>query len=113
MSERDSLFGSDFEPSSRYRIHVCLGPNCSPRGSRQLLQYLEEQIRSGGLEDEIEVMGTTCRNRCDFGPSVNVYPGPTFYNFVDRAGIDEIIELHLKHDEVVDRLLFTRIVSSK
>ena len=47
-----------------------------------------------------------CRNRCDYGPSLNVYPGPVFYNHLDRTAICEIVERHLCHGAVVDQWLF-------
>jgi (2Fe-2S) ferredoxin len=34
-----------------------------------------------------------------------VYPDETWYTFVDRADIDEIVESHLKNGRVVERLV--------
>jgi (2Fe-2S) ferredoxin len=34
-----------------------------------------------------------------------VYPEATWYTFVDRADIDEIVDSHLKNGRVVERLL--------
>ncbi len=34
-----------------------------------------------------------------------VYPEATWYSYVDRADLDEIIEQHLVHGQVVERLL--------
>ena len=34
-----------------------------------------------------------------------VYPDAVWYTYVDQADIDEIIESHLKHGKVVERLL--------
>jgi (2Fe-2S) ferredoxin len=35
---------------------------------------------------------------------VVVYPEAVWYRYVDEADIDEIIEQHLKHGRVVERL---------
>jgi (2Fe-2S) ferredoxin len=67
---------------------------------------LERAVREAGLEGRVEVMATTCRNRCDYGPSLNVYPGPVFYNLVNAEAIAEIVERHLKEGEIVNRWLF-------
>ena len=47
-------------------------------------------IADAGIASEVEVIASTCRNRCDYGPSMNVYPGPTFYNELTGEAIEEI-----------------------
>jgi (2Fe-2S) ferredoxin len=34
-----------------------------------------------------------------------VYPEGTWYSYVDKADIDEIVESHLKNGQVVERLV--------
>ncbi len=46
-----------------------------------------------------------CLNRCELGPVLVVYPEETWYRYVDREDIDEIIEKHLLADKIVERLL--------
>lgn len=91
------------ERRARYRIHLCFGPNCTPRGSRDLLPVLEAALRRAGIADQVEVFATSCRNRCDFGPSMNVYPGPVFYNHLTPAAIEEIVRSHLLGGVPVER----------
>ena len=69
------------------------------------MPILERAVQEAGLSDRVEILATTCRNRCDYGPSLNVYPGPVFYNLVDRTAICEIVERHLGHGAVRERLL--------
>ena len=87
-------------------MHLCFGPNCTERGSRALLPILEQAVHDAELDGHVEILATTCRNRCDYGPSLNVYPGPVFYNQVDAHALREIVECHLKRGEVADRWLF-------
>jgi (2Fe-2S) ferredoxin len=91
---------------SSYRVHLCLGPNCGGRGSHGLLAALEAAIAREGLQDEIEVLATGCRNRCDYGPSMNVYPGPVFYNELTPEAIEEIVREHLAGGRPVERWIF-------
>lgn len=102
--------GDELDPiadeGNQYRVHLCFGPNCTERGSKALLPVLEQAVREAGLSGRVEILATTCRNRCDYGPSLNVYPGPVFYNQVNEGAIREIVERHLEHGVVADRWLF-------
>jgi NADH-quinone oxidoreductase subunit F len=89
-----------------YRAHLCLGKNCSARGSQALLKKLEREVRAAGLADRVEVAATSCRDRCDFGPSMNVYPGPVFYNQIDEDAIEEIVTSHFLLGRPVERCFF-------
>ncbi|MCC6315287.1 MAG: (2Fe-2S) ferredoxin domain-containing protein [Thermomicrobiales bacterium] len=91
---------------AQWRVHLCTGPNCTARGSRELFPALEAALRRAGIAERVEVIACTCRDRCDYGPSMNVYPGPVFYNELTPAALDEIVERHLKGGDVVERWLF-------
>jgi (2Fe-2S) ferredoxin len=43
-------------------------------------------------------------DRCDEGPVLVVYPEAVWYTYVDEKDLDEIIEEHLQHGRVVERL---------
>jgi (2Fe-2S) ferredoxin len=70
------------------------------------MPVLEQALREAGLSERVEVLATTCRNRCDYGPSLNVYPGPVFYNLLDRGAIQDIVERHLDCGTIADKWLF-------
>ena len=55
------------------------------------MPVLEQAVAEAGLADRVEILATTCRNRCDYGPSLNVYPGPVFYNEVDAEAIRDAV----------------------
>lgn len=71
-----------------------------------MLPVLQQAIADAGLDDEVEVIASTCRNRCDYGPSMNVYPGPTFYNQLTEEAIREIVWEHLAAGRPVSRWFF-------
>jgi (2Fe-2S) ferredoxin len=104
--EASPSVAADEAAGGRYRVHLCFGPHCTPRGSRALLPVLEEAVARAGLTDRVEVVATTCRDRCDYGPSMNVYPGPTFYNGLTPEAIEEIVREHLAADRPVPRWFF-------
>jgi NADH-quinone oxidoreductase subunit F len=70
------------------------------------MPILERAIAEAGLSGSVEVLATTCRNRCDDGPSLNVYPGPVFYNNIDAEAIREIVNEHLKGGNVARQWLY-------
>jgi len=70
------------------------------------MPILERAVREAGLSDRVEVLATTCRNRCDYGPSLNVYPGPVFYNLLDQTAISEIVTRHLANGAIAEQWLF-------
>src|SRR5690554_303820 len=92
--ERASSVLNPFSTAPRWRVHLCFGPNCSSRGSQALMPLLQQAIAEAGIESEVEVIASTCRNRCDYGPSMNVYSGPTFYNELTAEAIEEIVREH-------------------
>jgi (2Fe-2S) ferredoxin len=98
------------EPAShgerQYRVHLCFGPNCTDRGSRALWAVLEQAVAESRLGGRVELFATTCRNRCAYGPSLNVYPGPVFYNEIDAGALREVVSRHLMRGEIVERCLF-------
>jgi (2Fe-2S) ferredoxin len=90
----------------KYRAHVCLGKNCSARGSQALLKALEHEARAAWLAGQVDVSATSCHDRCEFGPSMNVYPGPVFYNYLDQDAIEEIVMSHFLLGRPVERYRF-------
>ena len=104
-SDRTPLFPPD-EPLAKYRVHVCRGPNCSVRNSASTLKCFDERVREAGIARDVEIIATSCRDRCDYGPSVNVFPGPTMYAHVDCAAVEKIVAEHLANDRPVTQLLF-------
>jgi (2Fe-2S) ferredoxin len=52
----------------------------------------------------VRVNKAGCLDRCEEGPCIVVYPDAVWYTYVDKSDIDEIIEEHLVHGRVVERL---------
>ena len=54
------------------KITVCIGSSCHIKGSRQVVEALQECISTNHLEDKIELGGTFCMGRCQEGVCVTV-----------------------------------------
>ena len=79
---------------------------CNNHHASEMQAYAKERIAKLGLKGKgnVRINKAGCLDRCDEGPVMVVYPDETWYTFVDRADIDEIIEQHLVHGKVVERL---------
>ncbi len=67
-------------------ITVCIGSSCHIKGSRQVVEELQNLIAQNGLKEKIELSGTFCMGRCEDGVCVKV--DGDFYS-VKRETLDE------------------------
>lgn len=67
-------------------ITVCIGSSCHIKGSRQVVEELQNLIAQNGLKEKIELSGTFCMGRCEDGVCVKV--DGDFYS-VKRETVDE------------------------
>jgi (2Fe-2S) ferredoxin len=96
-----------------YRVHICHGPNCTPRGgAKALIDALEREVERLGIGDRVEILATSCRNRCERGPSVNVYPGPVTYGFVTPDAMAEIAWHHLVLGNPVEKYVVEQVATN-
>ena len=99
---------------SFYRHHLFFCTNQRPGGepccarfdAQAMRDYAKQRLKEAGLHGpgRVRVNTAGCLGRCELGPVVVVYPDETWYTYVDRTDLDEIIESHLKQGQVVDRL---------
>lgn len=54
------------------KITVCIGSSCHIKGSRQVVEELQNLIIENGLKDKIELSGTFCMGKCQQGVCVTV-----------------------------------------
>jgi len=88
---------------------VCLNDrSCRVRGSDAIFKILKEGASRAGLRD-VQITRAGCLNRCNFGPSVVVYPGPVSYHVPTAEDAREILARHLIGGSVVERLLMKQL----
>lgn len=54
------------------KITVCIGSSCHIKGSRQVVEQLQNLISENNLENKIELGGTFCMGKCQQGVCVTV-----------------------------------------
>ncbi len=94
-------------------VLVCTGTGCVSSASNSVLQEFIKETKKAGLEGRVKVLKTGCFGFCKMGPIVMVHPGEIFYCLVGKKDVREIVEEHLKHNRVVERLLYWDDVEGK
>ncbi len=99
---------------SHFKYHVFFCTNqrapgemcCNTHGAAELRDYMKARVKELGarIPDKVRINTAGCLDRCGEGPVIVVYPEATWYTYVDKEDIDEIIESHLVGGKVVERL---------
>ncbi|NOX26865.1 MAG: (2Fe-2S) ferredoxin domain-containing protein [Gammaproteobacteria bacterium] len=99
---------------SFYKHHVFFCTNqrsdgracCQDNGASEVRDYAKKRIKELELsgEGKVRINSAGCLDRCDSGPVLVVYPEETWYTFVDKEDVDEIIDEHLVNGRSVPRL---------
>lgn len=100
---------------SYYKYHVFFCTNlresgaqcCEQCNASEIRAYAKDRIKQLGLSGagQVRINTAGCLDRCELGPVLVVYPEGTWYSYLDREDVDEIIEKHLIKGEIVERLL--------
>lgn len=79
---------------------------CAEHNAQDLRDYAKDRIKSLKLAGpgKCRINNAGCMDRCVKGPVCVIYPEAVWYTYRNQADIDEIIERHLQHGEVVKRL---------
>ena len=80
---------------------------CAAQGAQAGFDRCKSRVKAAGLsgEGQVRVNKAGCLDRCAGGPVAVVYPEAVWYTYVDNDDIDEIVDSHLLHGRVVERLL--------
>ena len=54
------------------KVTVCIGSSCHIKGSRNIVEALQNLIEENNLTDKIELGGTFCLGKCQQGVCVTV-----------------------------------------
>ena len=81
-------------------------PCCADKGAQAMRDYAKKKVKALGMDGEgkVRINQAGCLDRCEEGPCIVVYPEAVWYTYVDRHDIDEIVEEHLQHGRIVQRL---------
>jgi (2Fe-2S) ferredoxin len=104
------------DPPQFYAAHVFVCCNrrpdghargsCAARGSERLRDYMKARAKELGLR-RVRVNMAGCLDRCEFGPTVVIYPEGVWYRPRTTDDIDEILQAHLQEGGRARRLMLT------
>ena len=80
---------------------------CNNHGAEKARDYMKKKVKELDIstrKNKIRINSAGCMDRCDDGPVIVVYPEAIWYTYVDNSDLDEIIDEHLKHGRIVERL---------
>ena len=68
------------------KVTVCIGSSCHIKGSRQVVEQLQQLITANNIDDKVDLGGTFCLGKCQQGVCVTV--DETFHS-VTPSTVDE------------------------
>jgi (2Fe-2S) ferredoxin len=107
----------------RHHVFVCSGKSCSAVGSAEVRAAFERELKARGILFGKEKKGknpngsvilTECASVgfCAIGAAVMIYPDGVWYAQVRAQDVPEIIEEHIIHGRVVERLALLNLPSA-
>lgn len=68
------------------KVTVCIGSSCHVKGSRQVVEQLQNLINENNLGEKVELAGTFCMGKCQQGVCVTI--DEEFYSVTPESAID-------------------------
>lgn len=54
------------------RVSICIGSACHLKGSREIIQQMQNLVRINGVSDQVDLNGAFCSGNCVNGVCVTV-----------------------------------------
>ncbi|TFF97968.1 MAG: NADH-quinone oxidoreductase subunit NuoF [Promethearchaeota archaeon] len=88
------------------KLLMCRGTACNSMNAGSIYENLKKLIAQNNLDDYIEIKQTGCHGFCQVGPTIIVKPDNVLYTHLKNDHLEDIIEKHLKKDQIVQELLY-------
>ena len=75
-------------------------PSCAQRGSKELLDWLEDEIRERGLNCQVEQ--SVCLGHCPVGPNVRLLGGDFYHESTREKLIPLLDSLQNREGDTID-----------
>lgn len=100
------------DPYYQYHVFFCTNQRddgaacCADKDAQALRDYAKARTKALRIAGpgKCRINSAGCMDRCKEGPVLAIYPEGTWYTYVDKDDIDEIIQEHLLNGRIVSRL---------
>ena len=75
------------------KVTVCIGSSCHIKGSRQVVEQLQNLISENNLDDKVDLSGMFCMGECQKGVCVTVDGA---FHSVTPETVEEFFEQNIK-----------------
>ena len=86
-------------------VHVCM-TGCRAYGAAGVLEALNDEVKSQGLTQQVEVRATGCHGFCAKAPVIAIEPMGVQYQEVEPNDAIDIVGQTLKQNQLIDRLAY-------
>ena len=91
------------------KVLICCGPGCLANGAQKISDEFKKILKKKRIKSFSvgALKETGCHGFCEQGPLVVFEPDGTFYTRVKVKDVEEIVEKTIRHNEIIERLLYT------
>lgn len=75
------------------KVTVCIGSSCHIKGSRQVVESLQQLIADNNLSDKVALGGTFCMGKCQQGVCVTI--GEEFFSVTPET-VEQFFNVNIK-----------------
>ena len=94
-------------------VMVCGGTGCQASRSQAVIDAIGDELSRQRLGLSVRLCVTGCHGFCEQGPVIIIEPGNVFYCHVSPEDAFEIVSQTVVKGEIIERLLYTDLVSGK
>ena len=87
-------------------IMICNGTGCHAYGCHKVTDAFREQLKDRGLDDKIDLRATGCHGFCERGPIIVLQPEGLFYQRVQIADVERILDETVENNRIIEDLLY-------
>lgn len=80
--------------------------SCATSGSETLRDFMKARAKELGLKG-VRINQAGCLDRCEFGPTLVIYPEGIWYQVRTREDVEEVLQAHLVAGGRARRLMLT------
>jgi NADH-quinone oxidoreductase subunit F len=87
-------------------IHLCAGTGCLACGCEAVAEAFRQRIAAEKLDSVVQLKLTGCPGFCERGPLAVIQPQGIFYQQIEPADVETILDATVKRGQLIQKLLY-------